>query len=370
MNVQEGNSQERDCATTEGRSSVRKAAKDFDDVMCKLAGRGQPLLAFGSDEHAYLINQTGAKHFEIEFNPVFVQIGTSARDHKSYVNACLKKYERFLKGPEGETLSIKAVSKNEIRPTFIEIIPEGARSHSLGYSGDIDCPTILHETLHLLGLQDEYPEKVSGYIMDRESGEHRFVTDSAEVVGYDCRATTVPESIMYDPMTAVLSVLPPNRLKVVTCVCEGPTGKRTCEKLKRLKDPSRLLSSKVCPKGLTSRSITEEGVAPEDLINLLEIPAETINGLPSVASGPAKLNFSPIDDGAEGFSLEPFYDGAGRAKRESLLMPAHFRAIVYPLCTEKNRRYRECTEEAYQNSAVKECSMKVKECQSNLDWLQ
>ena len=55
--------------------------------------------------------------------------------------------------------------------TKIFIRSKDFRSSSTNYEADIDCPTVTHEILHLLGLCDEYGEKISGYYVDSQTGK-------------------------------------------------------------------------------------------------------------------------------------------------------------------------------------------------------
>ncbi len=356
-----------DACVVRTRAPVNKATEDLDRIMCRLSSRGAPALYESRSEVKYYIKHTGNEVL-IDLNLKFDQAGSAPkRNYHNYVNQCLELYKSFLKGPEGETLSIRVGNKEYPPPTVIDILPKGTRAHSEGYSEDIDCPTVLHEVLHLLGLADEYPEKTSGFIADRETGEVTFVEENPEFEGYDCRAVTVRESIMYNHWEAVQAVLVPNRSKQLTCVCEGRSGKRVCERLKKHKNPAQILSARKCPRGTTSRSITEEKYSPQDLLTYLGVTPNSPGKDDS--SAPTQIAFQTMEGDVEAFTLAPFYDGKAKPMRESLLMPAHFRAIVYPLCESENKKYRECTEEAYQHSEVQECSQKAKECQSNLDWL-
>lgn len=359
------------CESNSRNVPVDSFVDDLDSVMCKLTGRGEPTLVKGiRDENAYTIYQSQPNKFIVEYNPQFIIKGKQqSRNFQDYVNSCLQKYEPFLKGPNGEKLSIRATNNSKIDPISIDVLSSGMRAHAHGYNEDIDCPTVLHETLHILGLEDEYPEEVSGFIIDPITGEPEFVEEDADIVGYDCRAVTVPESVMYDQRAAILKVLSPMRSKQITCVCDGARGKRVCENLKTQKNQSKILSAKTCPRGLGSRAIIDEGFSPDDLANYLDLPMDIVK--PAEEEDPPKLDFYPIDEGGvEAFAINPQLDGRSPPESKSLLMPAHFRAIVYPTCRSENKRYIECTEEAYQHSAIEECSLTAKGCQSDPNWLQ
>ena len=91
---------------------------------------------------------------------------------------CLKQAGEKMLGPNGEKLQIlvstPSVSKGQnCKPSIraIAIKKKGFRPNSAEYSGDIDCPAITHEILHLLGLPDEYQESSKGYYVDPHTGQ-------------------------------------------------------------------------------------------------------------------------------------------------------------------------------------------------------
>ena len=111
---------------------------------------------------------------------------------------CMEKANPKLLGPHGKQLNIAIKSppseqegncKDEI--ISIRIQRRGARSFSDNYAADIDCPLIAHEIMHLLGLEDEYEERHSGYWVHPETkqvapGEARKGSSYFQYL-YDCR---------------------------------------------------------------------------------------------------------------------------------------------------------------------------------------
>jgi hypothetical protein len=93
---------------------------------------------------------------------------------------CLAITSSYFTSPSGETIRVnildpdeaKSIPENE-RPLVnsIGIGEPRMRSHSRKYASDIDCPTITHEVLHLMGLCDEYKETIKGYYVNTETGE-------------------------------------------------------------------------------------------------------------------------------------------------------------------------------------------------------
>ena len=141
------------------------------------------------------------------------------------VQDCLSKANEKMLGPNGEKLKIvvqapKTQGKdncdnNDSDIKEIEIGSAKHRSNDGKYESDIDCSTITHEVLHLLGLCDEYQERKSGHYVDTQTGRVVGTTKSVfnaddrinkkfkDKEGYqfkpdfDCRVTT-SNSIMAD----------------------------------------------------------------------------------------------------------------------------------------------------------------------------
>lgn len=72
------------------------------------------------------------------------------------------------------------------------------RDHAGEWNKSTDCPTILHETFHHLGLADEYRETSSGLV---EGPTHDLmpVEEEATILDKDCRAVVSKPSIMSNP---------------------------------------------------------------------------------------------------------------------------------------------------------------------------
>ena len=82
------------------------------------------------------------------------------------VQECMSKANEKMLGPNGEKLKIviqdstqQTNSRCENESKEIKVGSKEHRSNAGKYEANIDCPTITHEILHLLGLCDEYKEK-------------------------------------------------------------------------------------------------------------------------------------------------------------------------------------------------------------------
>ncbi len=153
--------------------------------------------------------------FNIEFKP---QQGVSATSQimQTKMNECLQMVAPYLKGPDGNTITIRILSPDEIktlprrqrpRKYKIEIGPDGSRSNTRMFSADDDCATFTHEMLHHMGLQDEYHE-----------------ADPEFASKWDCRPITREDSVMHTHTRGLEAALP----RTIMCHCSSDA----CENLK------------------------------------------------------------------------------------------------------------------------------------------
>lgn len=98
--------------------------------------------------------------------------GVSAQEMFNRVRSCINDVTPYMKGPQEQMLNLKIMSPAEVatlplserpRANSVDIQAAGGRSNARSYEADIDCPTITHEVLHLLGLCDEYNGTSDGY---------------------------------------------------------------------------------------------------------------------------------------------------------------------------------------------------------------
>ena len=94
------------------------------------------------------------------------------------VQECMDQANQKMLGPNGEQLKIVIQEPTKQKDTKckgesknIKIGSKDHRSNAEQYAADIDCPTITHEVLHLLGLCDEYKESFRGYYVNSQTGD-------------------------------------------------------------------------------------------------------------------------------------------------------------------------------------------------------
>ena len=139
--------------------------------------------------HSYILKRDPDGGYSIDF-PVEFSVdedydGEASKEdapehYRQRVQGCLEEASPMMLGPKGEKLKISISEppsgaagscQNGQLPNRIAIGPKDYRSNSGKYEADIDCPTIVHEILHLSGLCDEYKERESGFYTDPETGK-------------------------------------------------------------------------------------------------------------------------------------------------------------------------------------------------------
>lgn len=338
------------------------------------------------------------------------------------VRGCLAESNRYLRGPNGETLTMKLedpdpqpellieVTTNELiardargrrtrlpaemaqnqadylrqfkagsriftlrdeptdkrkrkRTTTIYLNKENKRANSLEWNpNDIDCATITHELLHHLGLLDEYEERVTGYFTDPATGEvvkplpydptaigagTGTSTTTSSGPGpsgspapifhnaYSCR-TLAPETSVMNDQRAALEAAKNGVFVGTLWGCSCPESNPNCLSRYSREDLEAKGRQHVCPPEAHAHDQPWSGDRKEDRVDVIQ------TGM--------------------------MHTQVKRQKsRGTLLYPAHFRAIVFAGCWEKNATYYSCTAEAYTDK----CIARDPKCESGTDsWLQ
>ncbi|WP_408097251.1 hypothetical protein ACJVC5_19655 [Peredibacter sp. HCB2-198] len=123
------------------------------------------------------------------------------------MESCFREYESSLADELGRKIRLhiynEAVHKTIVKPPQVRISIKDSefRSHSKAYNMSSDCPTLIHEALHLLGLVDEYVEKWQGFSHKFSSLILRPLRPVNENVlpAFDCRAIGPDNSAMANP---------------------------------------------------------------------------------------------------------------------------------------------------------------------------
>ncbi|HAZ11566.1 MAG: hypothetical protein A2X86_21620 [Bdellovibrionales bacterium GWA2_49_15] len=149
----------------------------------------------------YRLSRPEQKNFQVELNLAFTP-ANKAPDMQKHVNKCLKKANKKLSGPGDQKITLKLNNDPLIPSVPIAIQPDDYRSNSANWEGDIDCETVTHELMHLLGLVDEYQEQWIGHAYNVHTGTISQVDDEDQARGrpfgtmFDCRVLGPRNSLM------------------------------------------------------------------------------------------------------------------------------------------------------------------------------
>lgn len=156
------------------------------------------------------------------------------------VKQCLRGMGKFMNSSDNRNINFSILTNTEAqsideleRPPRIDInISEsGGRANSMTYPSQIDCPTITHEVMHLLGLVDEYEEKSDFHYVDSNKNRYKTSKLSGEALEallssgkikkvYDykaCRSVSKKESLMSDHREITSNGLP----RQIKCSCRN-----------------------------------------------------------------------------------------------------------------------------------------------------
>lgn len=314
---------------------------------------------------------------------------TTPDQMRARVTACLQEASPAMKGPNGKMLAVKLLDDTEISalpreqrpPEYrIRIIPNNFRGDAASYVENASCAFIVHETLHLMGLCDEYKEH------------------DPQRAGI-CRAHIEAETIMSNHVKIYADA----SHRQLQCECN-----ETCQLAKSrpeswkfytsagIKDIQSMVGASLCADSKSETEITAEQAFSKPKVSLANSTGpvkiiqtfagvrqgrlayyqneQTCSCYPGISNCQAKLEqlkvlaarpekitnqLCPYNLLAEktitSAPAQKISDVVGNSfslysppKRDALLAPAHFDRIVSGLCsTPQTTKYRRCAEWAY-----------------------
>lgn len=146
----------------------------------------------------------GRKNFEITVQIRFVdpkhsKISKYADDVFSTVQGCFAKHKTQFRDEYGNSISFKLLhnksNKADLMIHDVFLHEKYPRANSKNYPIDIGCGTAIHETMHLLGIPDEYHEASIGLTIS-EDGTIKEVKENADISSFDCRIKAPDDSLM------------------------------------------------------------------------------------------------------------------------------------------------------------------------------
>ncbi len=272
----------------------------------------------------YKLTRLNEKDFAVVLNLNFTMADGSSNPEliakmRAQANACYQKADPALLGPNGEHLRLRLSEAGDApAPPAVplSVVTQTGRDDSQHWSAKTSCSIILHESLHLMGLVDEYKEALMGAVLDPKTGK----LDSDALL-WDCRSIgTDTNSIMNQPNPAWTNHLFKNAgYWESTCSCdETKEDFEDCRKSFAAGTPK----SESCPTKdvrfvrQDDFGLLKEGIVPIDDTHL------------KVLHATKNENYKP---------------------GSSLLKAAHFTAITQPGCA-VNLPFYECAVNAYGTS--------------------
>ena len=297
-------------------------------------------------------SQNGKSNYEAILN---IQFSPAPGSHASSVPAMLEKVSRcyqnlpLIEDPNGRRLTLRLVNGGEDAPARNVTLTEEKllREDMISWSTQSNCRTIVHETFHLLGLVDLYPESS----LKNEAGQTLF----------NCRTLGSPDSVMRDLHQSHFSG---TRYKMMSCSC-NPVG---------------------CDRG-DLKCLTKNSQCSKDLAALTQVP----NACPVTTDSGFYFLSPDAYDMATSSVSQAFFNAnyAGtlqngnhpdkyrysfiklEADPTSFLYPAELRMILSPGCAEKNSVYYQCAKGAYvTTSPTLQCPVTPAICGDPKAWLQ
>ncbi len=339
----------------------------------------------------------------------------AAADMFERVQRCAAEFSPFLKGPAGERLELRIhdatvaarfPAKKRPPTTKISIAPFGARSTAASYAADIDCPTVAHEVLHLLGLCDEYDGRKDGFGCRPRPQTTSIMNDINR--GYDaalprvlrceCRAGStcahvhrrnLPElrDFFISPTVyeltdyrfrnrACTSQQLPSQAwtqlaekRFATLPVSAPPGELRIEVRKLGQDPSRVdreLVTCKCP-AAAADCAQELARAREVLALTNQVASKHCPGSSNVIAE-SRGTSQGLRPGAQ------WVEGEVRVlvppTQQSLLLPAHFERITGGACAQRAQKYNRCAQWAYRSpEKTNSCQGKPTYCDDPTEFL-
>ena len=299
------------------------------------------------------------------------------RKWRNKVHSCFKRYKNRL-GDGKRRIGVRvhpATSKKGSSNIMIEVENPKFRSYDTVWTRYIDCPTIIHEIGHHLGLCDEYKIHKKGDPLVGEPPPQKFSNASASPWNYQrvagfiknwfksfnkkkhparsCRALGNKYSAMRDPAAALSGM---RKMKYQMCKCQNIQWKNlskcklkleTYKALYASREPddidkaaspqSRKQKNKGCPKGFrpwgNERNFRGTTRDFRDMLNKKHVDG----------------NKGIYNWDLQGFPYFAIVTDSGAPKSGGAFQPKHLDSMEYPNCanTEARKKYYNCARGAY-----------------------
>ncbi|MCK6598219.1 MAG: hypothetical protein L6Q37_07625 [Bdellovibrionaceae bacterium] len=305
-------------------------------------------LANSNVPNNYAITRTNENNYRVDLKLEFAREDHDVSDDdvsqlKKNVDLCLQTINQKLTGPNGEHLEIQVnnpnASKNLI-PNSISLYRNVVRKDSFKWTPFIDCQTMTHEMMHLVGLVDEYQEKSCGFIIHPLTGKRSELQDDKPaqlngnkyITAFDCRSEGPKNSIMSNHYEAMRDTFGGTK-EYDRCTCSDSK----CDFLKTINAKNIF---DVCQgSGRHYEHFTQLGASTPPPPDSAKSKSVVTNRYPE------------------------------KILKKSILLPAQFRQIIQPNCRQTNNAFMECSKGSQESSIVGPCPQKPEYCKDPKKWL-
>lgn len=389
---------------------LAKMAKDVNE--CRPIKPGQSIVVDKSNSPSYLDGEYTLIRTEEKKWAVALALdvksgnGISSDEMFNRIKTCMAAVNQSMKGPNGEIIdfNILSVAENRKLPmnkrpplSHIEIQPAGARSHSRAYAADIQCSTIVHEVLHLLGLCDEYEAKDDGYecravpSFDSIMKNHTAIFDqtiprqlTCECTNDDCHKLINSKNVDALRIKATSWALGPADYEFRNKYCRPAIIKSSIPLDSNKKNFSVPVGERgfkatlydVFAHNLTKMSPTELTCnCPENDQSCMQVRADVLANLsnytnPYCPAGSREIKTAWGMRGNYTLRENGFTVPGPKPSRTSILEPVHFNRIIGGVCENVTPQYNECSKWAYKGTTnMNNCSGRPAYC-TNDDWMK
>jgi hypothetical protein len=282
-------------------------------------------------------SKTGSKVYDAVLNLNFIPNPGETKDvipaMGARFNECFAELGPIV-GPEGEFLRVRTPRASDPGPVpgstnvfvLTRAMPREERSNL--WSTHSGCPLIIHETMHLLGLVDLYPETGIGWAQDG-SGKWIEVQSGATMTMDNCRSTAGTGSVMTSDMNEYVERTQPS-YSAMHCACETSACAAILDRIQSVPES--------CP----------EGTASSDGKTRVAWQFEMDTNPSALAD--FKSGYELMEKGVRHNRWDYDFLKTYPADVTSILYPAEFRAITQPGCAQANHLYLECSSNAYRTT--------------------
>jgi hypothetical protein len=358
--------------------------------------------------------ENGDHEIVVGIDIVADNFGVKKEDMFERIQQCMTAVSPYMNGPDGTNLDFKILNTDEIKKLPVSEMPRinnvsiqapGSRSNSASYKADIDCPTITHEVLHLLGLCDEYNGTLDGYtcravaaipsVMSSQNQAFRYGV--AQTYDCKCRPGSICERVKNQNNSALADFY---MMPSIYSAISYELRNKYCNYTNL---PSQNWTEDLIPKSVSVTNKTETTITlvseefgdnwprisrtqfnckcPANdtecpaVLNEMQKTAENIKDVPrnqcpsgSTWSSPTYGNHiesgRPYEWGEDGIKF------VQKPSWPSILHPSHFERIVGGACPSKATKYNECAIWAYRNQYnTNNCEGRPEHCSNGKEFL-